>query len=196
MNAEKNILEIVKKSNKILDKSFPVDLKSSKTKNIYDNIITMIISECIKMITDMGLTPVTSRVENKVFRQQALSDSQVVGITVFIGIFQIYVTQNLKEFDKTRFADDNIKIIKTLFVLEDLTKNKETIKIIAHGTQQPGKMFGSEDKTLKKILDTFRSVVDDFIRNKGVVGSKLKKTFPSYTKAFRFYYETFTKMYE
>ena len=32
MNAEKNILEIVKESNKILDKSFPVDLKSSKTR--------------------------------------------------------------------------------------------------------------------------------------------------------------------
>ena len=196
MNAEKNILEIVKESNKILDKSFPVDLKSSKTKNIYDNIITMIINECIKMITDMGLTPVTSRVENKVFRQQALSDSQVVGITVFVGIFQIYVTQNLKEFDEARFSEDNIKIIKTLFVLEDLTKNKETIKIIAHGTQQPGKMFGNKDKTLKKLLDTFRIIVDDFIRNKGVVGSDLKKTFPSYTKAFRFYYETFTKMYE
>ena len=114
MNAEKNILEIVKENNKILDKSFPVDLKSSKTKNIYDNIITMIVSECIKMITDMGLMPVTSRVENKVFREQALSDSQVVGITVFIGIFQIYVTQNLKEFDKTRFSDDNIKMISGL----------------------------------------------------------------------------------
>ena len=196
MNAEKNILEIVKESNKILDKSFPVDLKSSKTENIYDNIITMIVSECIKMITDMGLTPVTSRVENKVFRQQALSDSQVVGITVFIGIFQIYVTQNLKEFDKTRFSDDNIKMIKTLFVLEDLTKNKETIKIISHGTKQPGIMFGNEDKNLIKILDTFRVIVDDFIRNKGVVSSELKKTFPSYTKAFRFYYETFSAMYE
>jgi len=156
----------------------------------------MIVSECIKMITDMGLTPVTSRVENKVFRQQALSDSQVVGITAFIGIFQIYVIQNLKEFDKTRFSDDNIKMINTLFVFEDLTKDKETIKIISHGTNQPGKMFGSDDKTLKKILDTFRSVVDDFIRNKGVISPKLKKTFPSYTKAFRFYYETFTKMYE
>ena len=87
-------------------------------------------------------------------------------------------------------------MINTLFVLQDLTKDKETIKIISHGTNQPGKMFGSDDKTLKKILDTFRSVVDDFIRNKGVVNSNLKKTFPSYSKAFRFYYETFTKMYE
>jgi len=196
MNAEKNILEIVKKNNEILDKSFPVDLKSSKTKNIYDNIIDMIVSESIKMIIDMGLIPVTSRVENKVFRQRALSDSQVVGIIVFVGIFQIYAVQNLKKIDKARFAEDNIKIINALFVSEDLTKNKETIKIISHGTQQPGKMFGNKDKTLKKILDTFRIIVDDYIRNKGVPSSHLKKTFPSYTKAFRFYYETFTKMYE
>ena len=128
----------------------------------------MIVSESIKMITDMDLMPVTSRVENKTFREKALSDSQVVGIIVFVGIFQIYTVQNLKEIDKARFAEDNIKIINTLFTLEDLTKNKETIKIISHGTQQPGKMFGNEDKKLKKILDTFRIIVDDYIRNKGV----------------------------
>ena len=55
MNAEKNILEIVKESNKILDKSFPVDLKSSKTENIYDNIITMI--RCVqRQYTRVALT--------------------------------------------------------------------------------------------------------------------------------------------
>ena len=57
-------------------------------------------------------------------------------------------------------------------------------------------MISHEDKTLKKILDTLRVVVDDYLKNKGKIGSKLKKSFPNYIKAFRFYYETITSMYE
>ena len=57
-------------------------------------------------------------------------------------------------------------------------------------------MISHENKTLQKILSTLRAIVDDYIKNKGKIGSKLKKSFPNYVKAFRFYYETITKMYE
>ena len=110
MNAEKNILEIVKKNNKILDKNFPVDLKTPLTKNIYENINTMIVSASIQMISDMDLLPVTSRIENEIFRKKALSDSQLVGIIVFVGIFHIYAVQNLEEIDKSRFSEDNLNM--------------------------------------------------------------------------------------
>ena len=117
MSAEKNILEIVKKNNIILDKNFPVDLKTPLTKNIYENINTMIVSASIQMISDMDLLPVTSRIENEIFKKKALSDSQLVGIIVFVGIFHIYAVQNLEEIDKSRFSEDNLSIIKALFVL-------------------------------------------------------------------------------
>jgi len=57
-------------------------------------------------------------------------------------------------------------------------------------------MISHENKTLQKILSTLRAIVDEYIKNKGKMGPKLKKSFPNYFKAFRFYYETITKMYE
>ena len=57
-------------------------------------------------------------------------------------------------------------------------------------------MISHEDKTLKKILNTLRAIIDEFLENKGKISSKLKKSFPNYIKAFRFYYETITSMYE
>ena len=117
-------------------------------------------------------------------------------MVVFVGLFHIFSLQNLKKIEKSRVSEDNTRIIGAIFFLENLTKNKDNIKIISHGTKQISKMTSHEDKTLRKILDTFRAIVDDYIKNKGVITSKLKGTFPSFLKAFRFYFETITKMYE
>ena len=113
----------------------------------------------------------------------------------------IYVLQNLKDIDKTRAREDNTKIISTIFFFEKLDKNSElansvTIKIISGGLKLISKMISHKDKALRKILTTLRICVDDYIKNKGIIGSKLKENFPNYIKVFRFYYETITKMYE
>tara|TARA_B100000575_G_scaffold77763_1_gene60885 strand:- start:560 stop:1150 length:591 start_codon:yes stop_codon:yes gene_type:complete len=196
MNPEKNIIEIVKDLTKNLDKNFPTDKNPKISKDVYENIIVLISQVMISIISDMDKLPVTTRNSNKIFQQKALSDSQLLGLVVFSGIFHIYVLQNLDEIDKSRVSDDNTRIISTTFVLENLAENKDNIKIISHGSKQISKMISHEDKNLKKILSTLRVIVDDYIKNKGKIGSKLKKTFPNYVKAFRFYYETITSMYE
>ena len=150
---------------------------------------------------DMDKLPVTERNKNETLRQKALSDSQLLGLVVFSGIFYIYVLQNLKDIDKTRAREDNTKIISTIFFFEKLDKNSElansvTIKIISGGLKLISKMISHKDKALRKILTTLRICVDDYIKNKGIIGSKLKENFPNYIKVFRFYYETITKMYE
>ena len=196
MNPEKNIIEIVKDLTKNLDKNFPTDKTPKISKDVYENIIVLISQVMISIISDMDKLPVTTRNSNKIFQKKALSDSQLLGLVVFSGIFHIYVLQNLDEIDKSRVSDDNTRIISTTFVLENLAENKDNIKIISHGSKQISKMISHEDKNLKKILSTLRVIVDDYIKNKGKIGSKLKKTFPNYVKAFRFYYETITSMYE
>ena len=203
MNLEKNIIEIVKRENKNLDKSlkdldlnFSSKYQSKLSNNIYENIISMIVGIMIKIIIDMDKFPVTKRIDNKLFQEKALTDSQLVGLVVFVGLFHIFALQNLKKINKSRISEDNTKLIAAIFFLEDLTKNKDNITIISHGTKQISKMTSHEDKMLRKILDTFRVIVDDYIKNKGVITSKLKSTFPSFVKAFRFYFDTITKMYE
>ena len=196
MNPQKNIIEIVKDLTKNLDKNFPTDKTPKISKDVYENIIVLISQVMISIISDMDKLPVTTRNSNKIFQKKALSDSQLLGLVVFSGIFHIYVLQNLDEIDKSRVSDDNTRIISTTFVLENLAENKDNIKIISHGSKQISKMISHEDKNLKKILSTLRVIVDDYIKNKGKIGSKLKKTFPNYVKAFRFYYETITSMYE
>ena len=116
---------------------------------------------------------------NKIFQQKALTDSQLLGLVVFSGIFHIYILQNLDEIDKSRVSDDSTRIISTTFVLENLAENTDNIKIISHGSKQISKMISHEDATLQKILSTLRVIVDDYIKNKGKIGSKLKKTFPN-----------------
>lgn len=196
MNLEKNIIEIVKNLTKNLDKSFPNDKNPKISKDVYENIIVLVSQVMISIISDMDKLPVTTRNSNKIFQQKALSDSQLLALVVFSGIFHIYVLQNLNEIDKSRVSDDNTRIITATFVLENLAENKDNIKIISHGSKQISKMISHEDKTLKKILTTLRVIVDGYIKNKGKIESKLKKTFPNYIKAFRFYYETITRMYE
>ena len=196
MNSEKNIVEIVKGLVKNLDKSFPDDKSPKISKDVYENIIILVSQVMISIISDMDKLPSTMRNSNKIFQQKALSDSQFLGLVVFSGIFHIYVLQNLDEIDKSRVSEDNTRIITTTFVLENLAKNKDNIEIISHGSKQISKMISHENKTLQKILSTLRAIVDDYIKNKGKIGSKLKKSFPNYVKAFRFYYETITKMYE
>ena len=196
MDSEKNIVEIVKGLAKNLDKSFPDDKSPKISKDVYENIIILVSQVMISIISDMDKLPSTMRNSNKIFQQKALSDSQFLGLVVFSGIFHIYVLQNLDEIDKSRVSEDNTRIITTTFVLENLAKNKDNIEIISHGSKQISKMISHENKTLQKILSTLRAIVDDYIKNKGKIGSKLKKSFPNYVKAFRFYYETITKMYE
>ena len=116
MTIEKNILEIVRENSKTLDKSFPAEFKTPETENIYDNINNMIVTVSIQMLSDIDLLPVTKRVQNKIFKKKALSDSQLLGLIVFVGIFHIYAVQNLDEIDKSRFSDDNMAIINALFV--------------------------------------------------------------------------------
>ena len=100
MTIEKNILEIVNENSKILDKNFPAEFQTPDTKNIYDNINNMIVMVSIQMLSDIDLLPVTKRVQNKIFKEKALSDSQLLGLIVFVGIFHIYAVQNLDEIDK------------------------------------------------------------------------------------------------
>ena len=187
---------MLKDLTKNLDKNFPTDKTPKISKDVYENIIVLISQVMISIISDMDKLPVTTRNSNKIFQKKALSDSQLLGLVVFSGIFHIYVLQNLDEIDKSRVSDDNTRIISTTFVLENLAENKANIKIISLCSKQISKMISHEDKNLKKILSTLRVIVDDYIKNKGKIGSKLKKTFPNYVKAFRFYYETITSMYE
>ena len=196
MNLENNIIEIVKDLKNNLDKSFPKDKAPEISQDVYENIIVLVSQVMISIISDMDKLPVTTRNSNKIFQQKALTDSQLLGLVVFSGIFHIYILQNLDEIDKSRVSDDSTRIISTTFVLENLAENTDNIKIISHGSKQISKMISHEDATLQKILSTLRVIVDDYIKNKGKIGSKLKKTFPNYIKAFRFYYETITKMYE
>ena len=196
VNSEKHIIEIVKNLTKNLDKNFPKDKHPEISKDVYENIIVLVSQVMIKIITDMDKLPVTERNSNEIFRQKALSDTELLGLVVFSGIFHIYVLQNLDEIDKTRISEDNTKIISTTFVLENLAENKENIEIISHGSKQISKMISHKDESLQKILSTLRLIVNDYITNKGKIGAKLKKMFPNYIKAFRFYFETITKMYD
>ena len=196
MELDKNIIKLVKNLTSNLDKNFSKKTNPKISNDVYENIIILVSQVMIKIISDMDKLPVTIRNSNKIFQQKALSDSQFLGTVVFCGIFHIYVLQNLDEIDKSRISEDSTRIISAIFVLENLAKDKNNIKIISHGSKQISKMISHEDKTLKKILDTLRVIVDEYLKNKGKIGSKLKKSFPNYIKAFRFYYEIITSMYE
>jgi len=203
MDAKKNIIEIVRnedrKDFKELDKILPKKFKSEKSSNIHENIILMITSIAIKAISDLDKLPITPRYKKSdVIKSSGknLTDSEIIGLTVFIGLLHIYAYQNLKKADRddSRFSNDNTKIVAAVFFMEDIATDKTTIELISHGLGQISKMVSHEDKTLRKILTTFQTVVNDYIKNKGKLGSQ-KKDLKSFGHLFKSYLKTIMEMY-
>ena len=203
MDAKKNIIEIVRNEDredfKELDKILPKKFKSKKSNNIHENIILMITSIAIQAIDDLDKLPITPRYKKSDVIKSSrknLTDSEIIALTVFIGLLHIYAYQNLKEADRddSRLSNDNIKIIAAIFFMEDIATDKTTIELISHGLGQISKMVSHEDKTLRKILTTFQTVVNDYIKNKGKLGSQ-KKDLKSFGHLFKSYLKTIMEMY-
>ena len=203
MDAKKNIIEIVRNEDredfKEFDKILPKKFKSKKSNNIHENIILMITSIAIQAIDDLDKLPITPRYKKSDVIKSSrknLTDSEIIALTVFIGLLHIYAYQNLKEADRddSRLSNDNIKIIAAIFFMEDIATDKTTIELISHGLGQISKMVSHEDKTLRKILTTFQTVVNDYIKNKGKLGSQ-KKDLKSFGHLFKSYLKTIMEMY-
>ena len=203
MDAKKNIIEIVRNEDredfKELDKILPKKFKSKKSNNIHENIILMITSIAIQAIDDLDKLPITPRYKKSDVIKSSrknLTDSEIIALTVFIGLLHIYAYQNLKEADRddSRLSNDNIKIIAAIFFMEDIATDKTTIELISHGLGQISKMVSHEDKTLRKILTTFQTVVNDYIKTKGKLGSP-KKDLKSFRHLFKSFLKTIIGMY-
>ena len=67
-----------------------------------------------------------------------------------------------------------------LFIKGSIT-DKTTIELISHGLNQISKMVSHEDKTLRKILTTFQTVVNDYIKN--TIKNNKVCTYPAYIKS-------------
>tara|TARA_B100002003_G_scaffold181405_1_gene169480 strand:- start:50 stop:661 length:612 start_codon:yes stop_codon:yes gene_type:complete len=203
MDAKKNIIEIVRNEDredfKELDKILPKKFKSKKSNNIHENIILMITSIAIQAIDDLDKLPITPRYKKSDVIKSSrknLTDSEIIALTVFIGLLHIYAYQNLKEADRddSRLSNDNIKIIAAIFFMEDIATDKTTIELISHGLGQISKMVSHEDKTLRKILTTFQTVVNDYIKTKGKLGLP-KKDLKSFRHLFKSFLKTIMGMY-
>jgi len=203
MDAKKNIIEIVRNEDredfKEFDKILPKKFKSKKSNNIHENIILMITSIAIQAIDDLDKLPITPRYKKSDVIKSSrknLTDSEIIALTVFIGLLHIYAYQNLKEADRddSRLSNDNIKIIAAIFFMEDIATDKTTIELISHGLGQISKMVSHEDKTLRKILTTFQTVVNDYIKTKGKLGLP-KKDLKSFRHLFKSFLKTIMGMY-
>lgn len=195
------LVDIEKKIKNIADKhnNNTFDIKGFDTApddDVYENIIRIAVVIGIEVISEAGKIPVTFRNENKTYQSKAISDSQILGLLTFVGLLQIFMLQNLKDLDKSRIAKDNLRVIKGIFFLEDLTKSKENMDLIDLGTKQPGVMIKHEDKDLKKIISSLKLITYKYLDNEGEIHKELKQQFPSYKKLFHFYFNTFSRMFE
>ena len=80
----------------------------------------MITSIAIKAIADLDKLPITPRYKKSdVIKSSGknLIDSEIIALTVFIGLLHIYAYQNLKKADRdnSRFSNDNTRIIAAIF---------------------------------------------------------------------------------
>ena len=91
--------------------------------------------------------------------------------------------EELNKIKRDGVTEEELKRVKTIVIADDVYQKDSVFNAAMQIGQLETQGYSYE-------------ILDDYIKNKGKIGSKLKKSFPNYIKAFRFYYETITKMYE
>lgn len=197
MNFYNNIVQIVKKEKKQLEKIFGsrYSYQSSESDDVDQNINFMIITLVSRMMVETGKVPYNKKNDIDVMKKMALNSEEIKKYIIFIYLIRIYIKTNisLREPIRDTKIENSSEVVKVFWNIffDDSDEFKLNLKV---ALPMADKILKSEDKLAKISLSLMNMLMLGYIESEGVMTEKLKKDIKN-TKGLNFPEPTFEKCF-